>query len=71
MKFYISEGNIGNGATREQTETVIDALQEKGWDVVYGTAENKVTEISEFGQEEKIQDTFADDFLACIDAMGL
>jgi hypothetical protein len=71
MKFYISESNVGNDVTREQVAQVILKLQEKGWEVAYGTAENKVTDISEFGQESKIQDLFADDFMACLDAMGL
>jgi hypothetical protein len=71
MKFYISEGNIGGSATREQTDQVIAELKKKGWDVTYGAAENKVTDIDEFGREGAIQDAFADDFIACLDAMGL
>ena len=71
MKFYISEGNIGGSATREQTDQVIASLKEKGWDVTYGVAENTVTDIAEFGREGAIQDAFADDFVACLDAMGL
>lgn len=71
MKFFISEGNIGGDATREQTDQVIQVLREKGWDVEYGAAENTVTDISEFGKEETIQDAFSDDFMACLDALGL
>lgn len=71
MKFFISEGNLGGGATKAQADIVIDALQKKGWDVAYGTAENKATDISEFGKEETILDAFTDDFMACLDAMGL
>ena len=71
MKFYLAEGNIGAGATRQQVDRVIEALQEKGWDVEYGLAENKATDISDFGQEERLQDSFADDFMACLDALGI
>ncbi|MFH1980764.1 MAG: hypothetical protein ABIL58_02855 [Pseudomonadota bacterium] len=71
MKFFISEGNLGSEATKAQAEMVIAALQKKGWDVAYGAAENKATDISEFGQEETILNNFTDDFMACLDAMGL
>ena len=71
MKFFLAEGNIGNDASRQQVDAVIDALKQKGWDVEYGQAENKATDISEFGQEEKLQDAFADDFMACLDALGI
>ena len=71
MKFFIAEGNIGTDATRQQVDQVIETLAGKGWDVEYGLAENKATDISDFGQEEKLQDTFADDFMACLDALGI
>ncbi len=66
MKFYIAEGNIGDDATKEQAERVIELLKEKGWDVVYGVGKNKPTDISEFGQEDSTYQAFADDFMACI-----
>ena len=63
MKFFIAEQNLGSGATKEQAEKVIELLKEKGWDVAYGVGKNVATEVSEFGQEEQIQDRFADDFM--------
>jgi hypothetical protein len=71
MKFYLAEGNIGADATRQQVDHVIEALREKGWDVEYGLAENKATDISDFGQEERLQDSFADDFMTCLDTLGI
>ena len=67
MKFYLAEKNIGQDATKEQVEKVIELLKEKGWDVEYGLGKNKPTEISEFGQEEKVIDAFADDFISCVE----
>ncbi len=69
MKFFITEGNIGGDATRETAERVIRMLEEKGWDVAYGLGDNRVTDISEFGREEKLMDAFADDFMACIEQL--
>ncbi len=69
MKFYIAEQNIGSDATKEQAEKLIELLKAKGWDVEYGIGRNVATEISEFGQEESIQDTFADDFMLCLSLM--
>jgi hypothetical protein len=66
MKFFIAEGNLGGGATREQVEKLIKLLQEKGWDVEYGIKNNMSTDISEFGREEAIQNAFADDFMTCL-----
>lgn len=66
MKFYLAEGNLGGDATRQQTDQLIDMLREKGWDVEYGVGRNKATDISEFGQEEAIQDDFARDFMECL-----
>ena len=63
MKFFVAEQNLGSGATKEQAEKVIELLIEKGWDVAYGIGKNVATEVSEFGQEDKIQDRFADDFM--------
>lgn len=71
MKFFITEQNIGPDATREQTDKVIEMLKAKGWDVEYGMGKNTPTDISEFGQEEKIFGTFADDFMTCIDQLGI
>jgi len=69
MKFYIAEQNIGSDATKEQAEKLIELLKAKGWDVEYGIGRNVATEISEFGQEERIQDDFADDFMLCLSLM--
>ncbi len=71
MKFFIEEGNIGNDATKEQTIELIEMLKKKGWDVEYGRGQNKPTDVSEFGQEEKILDAFSDDFMACLDQFGI
>lgn len=67
MKFYIAEENIGQDTTREQVETVIKMLKEKGWDVEYGLDKNKPTDISEFGREDKIFEEFADEFMRCVE----
>jgi len=69
MKFLIAEQNIGNDATKEQAERLIELLRKKGWDVEYGIGRNVATDVSEFGQEEKIQEAFADDFMLCISQM--
>ncbi|MEE8432239.1 MAG: hypothetical protein V3S16_13410 [Candidatus Desulfatibia sp.] len=66
MKFFIAEQNLGGDATKAQTEKLIELLKEKGWDVEYGISKNVATDDSEFGQEEKIQDRFADDFMSCL-----
>ena len=71
MKFFIAEGNIGSGATREQAEAVVARLREKGWDVAYGLSPNRATEVEEFGKEQQFLDRFADDFMACLDEMGM
>ncbi|TES92592.1 MAG: hypothetical protein E3J94_02425 [Desulfobacteraceae bacterium] len=69
MKFFLAEQNLGADATKEQAEQLIKLLKEKGWDVEYGIGKNVATDISEFGQEEKIQDKFADDFMSCLSQM--
>ncbi len=66
MKFFIAEGNLGGNASRAQVDRLIRLLKNKGWDVEYGLARNYATDISEFGQEEKIQDDFARDFMDCL-----
>ncbi|MCP4366489.1 MAG: hypothetical protein GY797_00020 [Deltaproteobacteria bacterium] len=66
MKFFIEEGNIGNHATKEQTLELIDMLKKMGWDVEYGKGKNKPTDVSEFGQEENITDSFSNAFMECI-----
>lgn len=66
MKFFIAEGNLGGDATKEQAADLIERLKKKGWDVEYGTARNIATDISEFGQEQRLQSLFADDFMACL-----
>ena len=66
MKFLIAEQNIGDDATKEQAEKLIELLKEKGWDVEYGIGKNVANDVAEFGQEEKIQEAFADDFMICI-----
>ena len=67
MKFYLAEQNIGQNATKAQVEKVIELLREKGWDVEYGLSKNKPTDIAEFGQEGKVVDDFADDFISCVE----
>ncbi len=69
MKFFIAEQNIGDDATKEQAEKLIEMLKAKGWDVEYGAKRNKATDVSEFGKEEEIQSSFADDFMACLSEM--
>jgi hypothetical protein len=69
MKFFIAEQNIGNDATKEHAEELIERLRAKGWDVEYGVKRNKATDISEFGKEEEIQSKFADDFMTCLSQM--
>jgi hypothetical protein len=71
MKFFLAEGNLGNDATREQTEKLIEILKTKGWDVEYGLNENKAVDIEEFGKEEEIQDRFTKDFLECLSQMDI
>lgn len=71
MKFFIEEGNIGNNATKEQTLELIDMLKKMGWDVEYGKGKNKSTDISEFGQEENITDSFSNAFMECIAKLEL
>ena len=71
MKFYIEEGNIGNDATKKQTLKLIEMLKKRGWDVEYGRGKNKPTDISEFGQEETVSDSFSKDFMDCIAKLGL
>ncbi len=66
MKFFIAEQNLGEDATKTQAEKLIELLKEKGWDVEYGIGKNVATDVSEFGQEEKIQSEFADDFMSCL-----
>ena len=69
MKFYLSEKNISNSATKEQTLKVIELLGHKGWDVDYGEKANQVTDDSEVGQEEKLMDAFTEDFLTCLEQL--
>ena len=71
MKFYLAEGNIGKGTTREQVDNVIKLLKSKGWDVEYGVERNKADDVSEFGREEEIQDEFSKDFMKVLDVLGL
>ena len=71
MKFFIAEANIGGNATRAQAEEVVRAMKEAGWDIEYGVEKNKATDISEFGREEQLQDAFAEEFIACLDRLGL
>jgi hypothetical protein len=69
MKFFIMERNIGEDATKEQAEKLIEMLKAKGWDVEYGAKRNVATDVSEFGQEDRIQSKFADDFMDCLSKM--
>ena len=66
MKFFIAEQNIGHDATKEQAEKLIEMLKARGWDVEYGIKRNVATDVSEFGQEERLQSKFADDFMSCL-----
>ena len=69
MKFFIAEQNIGDDATKEQAEKLIEMLKARGWEVEYGIKRNVATDVSEFGQEESIQSKFADDFMDCLAQM--
>ena len=69
MKFFIVEKNIDDGATKEQAEKLIEMLKARGWDVEYGAKRNVATDVSEFGQEDRLQSKFADDFMDCIAKM--
>jgi hypothetical protein len=71
MKFYLAEGNLGGGVTREQVDTVIQKLKDRGWHVEYGTGNNKAEDISEFGREESLLDAFSDDFMVCLNELGI
>ena len=66
MKFFLAEQNLGGDATKEQALELIELLKAKGWDVEYGVGKNVATDVSEFGQEESIQDRFSDDFMSCL-----
>ena len=63
------ERNIGGDATKEQAEKLIEMLKAKGWDVEYGAKRNVATDVSEFGQEDRLQSKFADDFMECLSKM--
>ena len=69
MKFFLAEGNIGGGVTREQVDAVIQKLKDKGWHVEYGVGNNKAEDISEFGKEQTLLDAFSDDFMMCLDQL--
>jgi len=69
MKFFIAEQNIGDDATKEHAEKLIEMLKARGWDVEYGVKRNVATDVSEFGREESIQSKFADDFMDCLAQM--
>jgi len=71
MKFYIEKGNIGSDATKEQALELIKMLKRMGWDVEYGKGKNKPTDVSEFGQEENITDSFSTAFMDCIAKLGI
>jgi hypothetical protein len=66
MKFFIAEGNLGGNATKEQAQKLIEMLKKRGLNVEYGIAKNIATDITEFGQEQRLQSLFADDFMACL-----
>jgi len=69
MKFFIAEQNIGHDAKKGQAEKLIEMLKARGWDVEYGIKRNVATDVSEFGQEERLQSKFADDFMDCLAQM--
>ena len=66
MRFFLAEGNLGSGATREQVDAVIQKLKDKGYHVEYGAGNNKPEDISEFGREQILLDAFSDDFMLCL-----
>lgn len=70
MQFYLAEGNIGKGTTREQVDKVIELLRSKGWKVEYGAERNKAEDVTEFGREEDIQEAFSKDFMTCVEILG-
>jgi hypothetical protein len=67
MKFFLAEGNLGSGATREQVDVLIQKLKDKGWHVEYGAGNNKPEDISEFGREQILLDAFSVDFMLCLE----
>ena len=69
MKFYLAEGNIGQGATRVQVDALIQRLKDRGWHVEYGAGNNKAEDISEFGREQILLDAFSVDFMLCLDEL--
>jgi hypothetical protein len=71
MKYFLSEGNLGTGATREQVDAVIKKLKGRGWHVEYGAGNNKAEDISEFCREQELLDAFSDDFMLCLDELGI
>jgi hypothetical protein len=71
MKFYLAEGNLGQDATREQVDLVIQKLKEKGWNVEYGLGNNRADDVSEFGREQQLTDAFADAFMVVLDELGI
>ena len=71
MKFFIAEGNIGDNTTKEQALELIEMLKKMGWDVEYGKGKNKATDVSEFGREESITDSFSNAFMDCISKLGI
>jgi hypothetical protein len=71
MKFYLGEKNIGNDASRDQVDQVITCLKNKGWDVSYGTKENMPESDDEKLRQNELEDRFADDFMICLDTLGL
>jgi hypothetical protein len=71
MKFYLGEKNIGNEATKDQVDQVISCLKNKGWDVSYGTKENSLKSDDEKIKQKELEDAFADDFMTCLNILGL
>jgi len=71
MKFYLGEKNIGNDATKDQVDQIITALKNKGWNVSYGTQENTPETDDEKMRQREIEDAFADDFINCLNDLGL
>jgi hypothetical protein len=71
MKFYLGEKNIGNEATKDQVDKVITYLKNKGWNISYGTKENALESDDEKIQQRELEDAFADDFMTCLNTLGL
>jgi muramidase (phage lysozyme) len=71
MQFYLGEKNIGNDATRDQVDQIITHLKNKGWNVFYGTKENTPETDDDKMRQRELEDAFAEDFMTCLDDLGI